>query len=226
MTDLGIAPPGGDPDADPADEFGSICHPLGLAPTEEQTQALHGFMDLLARWNGVYNLTSVRDPAAMRTQHLADCLAVVPALVRHGMQGRVLDVGSGGGLPGVVIAIMLPGCDVTCVDTVGKKAAFVRQVAGDLGLKNLHAAHARVENLRALPFNVVISRAFASLADFVSLSRPLLAEGGVWLAMKGRRPDAEMAALPADVEVFHVEPLQVPQLDAQRCLVWMRLRKP
>ena len=225
MTGLGIAPPGGDPDADPADEFGSICHPLGLAPTEEQTQALHGFMDLLARWNGVYNLTSVRDPAAMRTQHLADCLAVVPALVRHGMQGRVLDVGSGGGLPGVVIAIMLPGCDVTCVDTVGKKAAFVRQVAGDLGLKNLHAAHARVENLRALPFNVVISRAFASLADFVSLSRPLLAEGGVWLAMKGRRPDAEMAALPADVEVFHVEPLQVPQLDAQRCLVWMRLRK-
>ena len=225
MTGLGIAPPGGDPDADPADEFGSICHPLGLAPTEEQTQALHGFMDLLARWNGVYNLTSVRDPAAMRTQHLADCLAVIPALVRHGMQGRVLDVGSGGGLPGVVIAIMLPGCDVTCVDTVGKKAAFVRQVAGDLGLKNLHAAHARVENLRALPFNVVISRAFASLADFVSLSRPLLAEGGVWLAMKGRRPDAEMAALPADVEVFHVEPLQVPQLDAQRCLVWMRLRK-
>ena len=225
MTGLGIAPPGGDPDADPADEFGSICHPLGLAPTEEQTQALHGFMDLLARWNGVYNLSSVRDPAAMRTQHLADCLAVIPALVRHGMQGRVLDVGSGGGLPGVVIAIMLPGCDVTCVDTVGKKAAFVRQVAGDLGLKNLHAAHARVENLRAAPFDVVTARAFASLADFVSLSRPLLAEGGVWLAMKGQRPDTEMAALPADVEVFHVEPLQVPQLDAQRCLVWMRLRK-
>ena len=225
MTGLGIAPPGGDPDADPADEFGSICHPLGLAPTEEQTQALHGFMDLLARWNGVYNLTSVRDPAAMRTQHLADCLAVIPALVRHGMQGRVLDVGSGGGLPGVVIAIMLPGCDVTCVDTVGKKAAFVRQVAGDLGLKNLHAAHARVESLRAAPFDVVTARAFASLADFVSLSRPLLAEGGVWLAMKGQRPDTEMAALPADVEVFHVEPLQVPQLDAQRCLVWMRLRK-
>ncbi len=225
MTGLGIAPPGGDPDADPADEFGSICHPLGLAPTEEQTQALHGFMDLLARWNGVYNLSSVRDPAAMRTQHLADCLAVIPALVRHGMQGRVLDVGSGGGLPGVVIAIMLPGCDVTCVDTVGKKAAFVRQVAGDLGLKNLHAAHARVESLRAAPFDVVTARAFASLADFVSLSRPLLAEGGVWLAMKGQRPDTEMAALPADVEVFHVEPLQVPQLDAQRCLVWMRLRK-
>lgn len=224
MTGLGIAPPGGDPDADPADEFGSICHPLGLAPTEEQTQALHGFMDLLARWNGVYNLSSVRDPAAMRTQHLADCLAVIPALVRHGMQGRVLDVGSGGGLPGVVIAIMLPGCDVTCVDTVGKKAAFVRQVAGELALPNLQALHARVEASPGPAFDVITSRAFASLPDFVSLTRPLLAAGGVWMAMKGRHPGDELAILPADVEVFHVESLLVPGLAAERCLVWMRPR--
>lgn len=187
---------------------------------------------MLARWNGTYNLTAVRDPAAMRVQHLSDCLAVVPPLARHAaatrydMRGRLLDVGSGGGLPGVVIATLLSGWDVTCVDAVGKKVAFVRQVAGDLGLKNLFAAHSRVEALKAPPFDVITSRAFATLADFVALSRPLLAASGVWLAMKGQRPDAEIAALPADVEVFHVEQLQVPQLDAQRCLVWMRLRKP
>jgi 16S rRNA (guanine527-N7)-methyltransferase len=208
----------------------ALCAPLGLAPCAEQAQTLHDFMGLLARWNGVYNLTAVRDPAAMRVQHLADCLAVVPPLARHSLatrgdiRGRLLDVGSGGGLPGVVIATLLPGWDVTCVDAVGKKAAFVRQVAGDLGLKNLHAAHSRVEALKAPAFDVVTSRAFATLADFVKLTRPLLAVDGVWLAMKGQRPDAEIADLPPDVEVFHVEQLHVPQLDAQRCLVWMRLR--
>lgn len=206
-------------------DLASLCGPLGLAPSPAQAHSLDLFMALLARWNRVYNLTAVREPGAMRTQHLADCLAVIPPLARHGTAGRLLDVGSGGGLPGVVIATMLPGYDVTCVDTVGKKAAFVRQVAGDLALKNLHAVHARVEELRTPPFDVVTSRAFASLADLVTLSRPLLADGGVWLAMKGQRPDAEIGALPAEVEVFHVEPLQVPQLDAQRCLVWMRLRK-
>ena len=207
-----------------ASELATLCAPLGLEPTDEQAQALHAFQGLLARWNGTYNLTAVRDPADMRIQHLADCMAVVPPLARHAAQGRLLDVGSGGGLPGVVIAALLPSWDVTCVDAVGKKAAFVRQVAGDLGLKNLHAAHSRVESLKAPPFDVITSRAFAALADFVARSRPLLMPGGVWLAMKGRRPDAEVAALTPDVEVFHVEQLQVPQLDAQRCLVWMRLR--
>ena len=183
---------------------------------------LESFLRLLSRWNATYNLTAVRDPAAMRVQHLADCMAVVPPLARHAAQGRLLDVGSGGGLPGVVIAALLPGWDVTCVDAVGKKAAFVRQVAGDLGLKNLHAAHSRVEALKATPFDVITSRAFATLADFVSHSRALLAPGGVWLAMKGQRPDSEITALPSTVYVFHVEQLQVPELDAKRCLVWMR----
>lgn len=214
-----------------AGDLTALCAPLGLAPSSEQAQALNGFLGLLARWNSTYNLTAVRDPAAMRVQHLADCLAVIAPLARHALatrwdvRGRLLDVGSGGGLPGVVIAILLAGWDVTCVDAVGKKAAFVRQVAGDLRLKNLHAAHSRVEALKAAPFDVITSRAFATLADFVSFTRPLLAVGGVWMAMKGQRPDAEIAALPPDVEVFHVEQLQVPQLDAQRCLVWMRLRK-
>lgn len=188
---------------------------------------LEAFLGLLVKWNAAYNLTAVRDPAQMRIQHLADCLAVVEPLRRHlgpGRPARILDVGSGGGLPGVVLAIAEPTWDVTCIDAVGKKAAFVRQVAAELGLPNLHAEHGRVETLKAAPFDMVTSRAFTSLADFVHLTRPLLAAGGVWMAMKGKRPDDELAALPSDVDVFHVEPLLVPGLDAERCLVWMRPR--
>ena len=199
-----------------------ICAALGLQATPAQTAALLQYLELLQRWNTTYNLTAVRDPGEMLTQHLADCLALIPPLQRHQAQGRLLDVGSGGGLPGVVIAVMLPGIDVTCVDTVGKKAAFVRQVAATLRLPNLHAEHARVEQMRQSAFDVVTSRAFASLADFTRWTRARLAPGGVWLAMKGKHPDDEIAALPADVAVFHVEPLAVPGLDAQRCLVWMR----
>ena len=185
---------------------------------------LETYLALLAKWNAAYNLTAVRDPAQMRVQHLADCLAVVAPLRRHLGQralARILDVGSGGGLPGVVLAAAEPAWDVTCVDAVGKKAAFIRQVAGELALPNLHAAHARVEALQAPPFDVITARAFAALPDFVRLTRPLLAPDGVWLAMKGKRPDDEIAALPDDVEVFHVEPLIVPGLEADRCLIWM-----
>ena len=206
-------------------ELDPICAELGLAHTAAQTSALSNYLDLLQRWNGTYNLTAVRDRAGMLTQHLADCLAIIPPLQRRAAPGRLLDVGSGGGLPGVVIATMLPDWDVTCVDAVAKKIAFVRQVAGSLGLPNLHAEHSRVESLRALPFDLITSRAFASLADFTALTRKHLAHGGAWLAMKGRVPDDEMAALPPDVDVFHVEPLHVPGLNAQRCLVWMQPRK-
>jgi 16S rRNA (guanine527-N7)-methyltransferase len=188
---------------------------------------LEAYLQLLARWSAAYNLTAVRDPAQMQVQHLADCQAVVVPLRRQlgtGRTARILDVGSGGGLPGVVLALAEPAWDVTCVDSVGKKAAFVRQVAGELALPNLHAEHARVETLRSPAFDVITSRAFASLADFVRQTRPLLASGGVWVAMKGRRPDDEIAAVPADVEVFHVEHLDVPGLDAERCLIWMRPR--
>lgn len=196
---------------------------LGVSLTEEQQAQLIAYLQLLQRWNATYNLTAVREPAAMFTQHLADCLAVIPPLQRMAPDGgRLLDVGSGGGLPGVVIACALPAWDVTCVDAVAKKAAFVRQAAGSLALSNLHAAHARVESLKEQPFQLITSRAFASLIDFVTWTRPHLAPGGAWMAMKGRVPDDEMAALPHWVDVFHVEHLAVPGLDAQRCLVWMR----
>ena len=203
----------------------ALALPLGEAALGQ----LAAYLALLRKWNAAYNLTAVRDAAQMRVQHIADCLAVIAPLRRElakdaGRPQRILDVGSGGGLPGVMLAIAEPAWDVSCVDTVGKKAAFVRQAAGELALPNLHALHARVEALPDSPFDVITSRAFASLPDFVRLTRALLAPGGVWMAMKGRRPDDELAALPADIEVFHVEPLAVPGLDAERCLVWMRPR--
>lgn len=199
-----------------------ICESLGVHPSEHQVQALLNYLSLLQRWNATYNLTAVRDPSAMLTQHLADCLAVVPRLAQHYSMGRVLDVGSGGGLPGAVLAIMLPALDVTCVDTVGKKVAFIRQVAGNLGLRNLHAIHGRVQDLKVPSFDLITSRAFASLSDFVSWTHSRLAPGGVWVAMKGKTPTDEILAVPAAVRVFHVELLAVPGLDAERCLVWMR----
>jgi len=134
---------------------------------------------------------------------------------------RLLDVGSGAGLPGVVIAITCPHIQVTCIDAVSKKSAFVQQVAASLGLAHLRGLHQRIEQLDA-PHDLVCSRAFASLADFVQGSTNALAPGGVWLALKGKTPTEEMSALGPDVDVFHVEQLQVPGLDAQRCLVWMR----
>ena len=200
---------------------------LALGLDEAQLQRLMEFLALLQKWNKVYNLTAVRDPEEMLTHHLLDSLAAVAPLRRHVAQAglpvpvRMLDVGSGGGLPGVVFAICCPDVDVSCVDTVGKQAAFIQQAAVALKLPNLHGVHARVETLTE-PFDVVSCRAFASLPDFTTWSRSALAPHAVWLAMKGKRPDDEMAALPASVEVFHVEQLQVPGLEAERCIVWMR----
>ena len=200
---------------------------LGLALDAAQLTLLMDFLVLLQKWNKVYNLTAVRDPEEMLTHHLLDSLAAVLPLRRHVAQAglaapvRLLDVGSGGGLPGVVFAICCPGVDVSCVDTVGKKAAFIQQAAVQLRLPNLHGVHARVESL-VTPFEVVSCRAFAALADFTTWSRQALAPHGVWLAMKGKHPEEELAALPADVQVFHVEQLAVPGLGAERCIVWMR----
>ena len=200
---------------------------LGLNLSAAQHAQLLAYLDLLAKWNKVYNLTAVRDPAEMLTHHLLDSLAVIAPLVRHtqGEAARVLDVGSGGGLPGVVIAICCPEMSVACVDAVAKKAAFVQQAAGVLGLSNLRGVHARVESITE-PYDVITSRAFATLADFTQWSAGSLGEDGVWMALKGKHPTDEIAALPPSVAVFHVEQLTVPGLNAERCLIWMRPAKP
>lgn len=214
-----------------------IIAELGLGPASVPVDRLLAYLDLLQRWNATYNLTAVRDPQQMLTQHLADCLAVVGPMSRQfGTAARrdgdpspalrVLDVGSGGGLPGIVLAAMFPRWQVICVDTVGKKAAFIRQAAVELGLRNLSAEHARVEALRAPPFDVITSRAFSSLVDFTRLTGQLLAPQGIWMAMKGKVPQDELSALPPEIQVFHVEPIVVPGLNAERCLVWMRPAGP
>jgi 16S rRNA (guanine527-N7)-methyltransferase len=200
---------------------------LGLDLSEHQISQLLDYQALIAKWTKVYNLTAVRDPAEMLTHHLLDSLAAIQPLQRHLEQaglaqgGRLLDVGSGAGLPGVVIAICCPTVAVTCVDTVAKKAAFIKQAALALRLPNLTGLHARVESLTQ-PFDVVCSRAFASLADFTQWSSGALAPQGVWMAMKGKHPVEELTALPLGVELFHVEQLQVPGLAADRCMLWLR----
>ena len=195
---------------------------LGVILSDRQCERLLAYGALILKWNKVYNLTALRDPALVLTHHLLDSLAVIGPLQRQRAGGaKLLDVGSGAGLPGVVIAILREDIEVTCLDAVAKKVAFVQQVASELGLRNLKGLHARVESL-AGSYDVISSRAFASLADFVSGSAHLLAPDGVWLAMKGRAPDEEITQLPAAAEVFHVEQLTVPGLDAERCIVWMR----
>jgi 16S rRNA (guanine527-N7)-methyltransferase len=207
-----------------------IAQQLGCPLHEREKALLLEYLGLIERWNKVYNLTAVRDPDEMLTLHLADSLAVLVPLRRRlaqqkqpeaGAPLRLLDVGSGAGLPGVVIAICCPEISVTCVDAVAKKVAFLQQVAATLKLPNLRAVHARVETLSE-KYDVVCSRAFSSLADFVAWSSKALACDGAWLAMKGKAPTEELVALPEDVQVFHVEPLSVPGLDAERCIVWMR----
>lgn len=198
---------------------------LGLPMSEEQVGQLVQFAGLLQKWTRVYNLTALRRPEEILTHHILDSLAVVDPLRRTtgGAAGRLLDVGSGGGLPGVVIAIACPEMTVDCIDAVAKKAAFVQQVAATLRLSNLRGLHGRVEQVGD-GYDLVSSRAFATLADFTSLSAGALAPGGVWMAMKGKYPADEVAALPSTVEVFHVEQLQVPGLDAERCVLWLRRR--
>jgi len=220
----GNAEAGANADAEAVLRAGLATLQLGLS--DAQVRQLLDYQALISKWNKVYNLTAVRDPAEMLTHHLLDSLAAVGPLQKH-LQGRglatakLLDVGAGAGLPGVVLAICCPPLAVTCVDTVGKKAAFIKQAALALGLGNLVGLHARVESIGE-PFEVICSRAFASLADFTGWSRAALAPGGVWMALKGKHPDDELALLPPDVAVFHVEPLLVPGLAAERCIVWLK----
>ena len=192
---------------------------LGLALSDAQQHKLLAFRDLLLKWNKVYNLTALRDPAQAISHHLLDSLAILP----HVGDGALLDVGAGGGLPGIPLAIARPQLSVSLVDTVQKKATFLRQAAIELGLPNVTVHHARVEDMRG-QYAQISSRAFAEIGLFVRLTRHLLAPGGCWLAMKGVRPDDELQALPTDVVVDQVIPLRIPGLDAERHLI--RLVKP
>jgi len=203
----------------------SAAGELRVPVSPEQAARLIVFVELLFRWNRTYNLTAIRDLSGMLSQHVVDCLAAILPLRRElagRAQAQLLDVGSGGGLPGVVFAVMEPETIVTCVDSVGKKTAFVRQAAAALKLDNLRVERARVEDLAGERFDVITSRAFGSLAELVHLTAGLLADGGMWMAMKGKVPGDEIAALPTDVNMFHVERLAVPGVRGERCLVWMR----
>jgi 16S rRNA (guanine527-N7)-methyltransferase len=205
---------------------------LGLDLSEQQHDRLLAYGALILKWNKVYNLTAVRDLPGVLTHHLLDSLAVILPLRRElakraggasspGTIWRLLDVGSGAGLPGAVIAIVNDDIQISCLDAVAKKVAFVQQVASELRLPNLRGVHARIESLTD-KYDIVSSRAFASLPDFFKGSGNALASDGVWLAMKGKSPVDELAVLPVGVDVFHVEQLVVPGLDAERCIVWAR----
>ena len=197
---------------------------LGLALPQETVDRLLAFGELLLKWNKVYNLTAIRNPQELITHHLLDSLAVLPYLETL---NRLADIGSGGGLPGVVLAIVRPGLIVSSIETVGKKASFQQQAKIELGLGNFSVLNKRVEQVQAeaLPGGApegVISRAFSSLADFVALSGHLAAEGGALYAMKGVHPRDEIAALPAGWAVTETHALNVPGLDAERHLLIIR----
>lgn len=201
---------------------------LGIDLERDQSSALLEYIAQLQRWNRTYNLTALREPEQMLVQHLFDSLAIVEPLSQILYKKTVskpciVDVGSGAGLPGVVLAILRPHWNIHCVDAVEKKMAFVRQMAGVLKLPNLHAVHARVETLPSFQADIVVSRAFASLLDFATLAGPHVSEGGQLAAMKGREPLDEIATLEqrTDWRSSHIQALHVPELNAQRCLVWL-----
>jgi 16S rRNA (guanine527-N7)-methyltransferase len=190
---------------------------MGLDVSRETQEKLLTFITLLQKWNKVYNLTAVRKPSEMVTLHLLDSLSVLPYVNAR----NLLDVGSGAGLPGIVLAIVKPDLQVTTIDTVQKKTIFMRQVKGELGLENLDVVHARVESYQATQkFEVIISRAFSELALFLKLTKHLLAENGDWLAMKGQVPHAELEIL--DIKSKKIIPLNVAGLKAERHLVALK----
>jgi len=212
--------------------FHAFVHPgvgalAGVAIDDAQEEKLLRYLELLAKWNRVYNLTAVTAPAEMLTHHLLDSLAILPLLdgvASAPATPAVLDVGSGAGLPGIPIAIARPDWAITLIDSNGKKTAFIQQAAAELALANARVLTGRVEECRAGPFDVIVSRAFASLRDFVGLTRPLLAPGGVWAAMKGLVPTDEIAVLPSDIRCRDTIPLDVPGLNAARHLLLLEVK--
>lgn len=197
------------------------CRSLQLAVSTAALAQLTDYVGLLAKWSKVYNLTAVRQPQRMVTRHLLDSLAVVPFLI----EGSLLDVGTGAGLPGVPIAIARPDLAVTLLDANAKKLRFVRQAVAELRLGNVEVVQARMQEYQpARAFDMVISRAVANLDELYRQSWHLLAAGGRMLFMKGSLPEAEMAAFPPGPETLHVERLRIPGLDAERHLLWLDKR--
>lgn len=192
---------------------------LGLILPEDACSRLDAYLGLLAKWNRVYNLTAIRGEEKFVSHHLLDSLAVVP----HLPAGRVIDVGSGAGLPGVPIAVANPGREVTLLDSNQKRGVFLKQVIAELGLGNANVAIDRAERYRpGVAFEAVISRAFSELADFIDMAGHLCRPDGVLLAMKGAYPHQEIAGIPAQWTVSEVIALRVPQLDAERHLLVLR----
>lgn len=203
------------------DQLSAGIAALGLVLPADAEAKLLAYLGLLDKWNRVYNLTAVREAERMVSHHLLDSLAAVPYF-QGGRPGsiRVLDVGSGGGLPGIPLAIARPELQVTLIDSIAKKTAFLLQAKAELGLKNVHVVTGRVEDFRPeTGFDVITSRAFSDLKEFVALTRHLLKPGGRWLAMKGLYPNEEIATLPSSVKVSADHDLVVPGLDATRHLI-------
>lgn len=202
----------------PADKLRIGIETLGLDIQQEEQAKLLRYLDLLQKWNKVYNLTAIRDADRMVSNHLLDSLAVLPYL----WPGKWLDVGAGAGLPGLVLAMTRPEWHFTLLDSNSKKTGFMQQAAIELGMQNVEISCERVEVWQpANPFDGIISRAFASAADFTELTRHLLANGGRWVAMKGE-PEGELVQLSADIEVEQNIRLQIPGLDAARSVVIMK----
>lgn len=205
------------------DTLSAGAEALGLTLSADQHKKLLAYLALMAKWNRTYNLTALRDPAQMMTHHLLDSLAAVSAFADA---DNVLDVGAGGGLPGIVLAIWAaearPGMKVSMIDTVHKKTAFLTQAKAELQLSNVSVYTARVEQLQVdQPFDVITSRAFAELNDFINWSNHLLQPGGRYIAMKGVMPQDEIARLPDGWKVEKTQALQVPGLDAERHLIFI-----
>ena len=206
---------------------------LGLSLDASQYAALLCYVESLARWGQTHNLTAIYQGNEVWKVHLLDSLAALPS-ARREMQARgwsepqVLDVGSGAGLPGLPWAVMQPTWHITCIDAVAKKVAFVQQTAAAMrrvcSPMQVTAKHMRAEAVQAQTYHLITARAFAPLPKLVHLTRAALAPGGVWGALKGEIPDEEIAALPEDIQVFHVEQLPSPAWGAARCVVWMQPR--